>query len=305
MPIDPIVAILGDHAPPDVVARVRIELGLNQPLWYQYWIFFRNLIHLDLGRSVMTTHPVLQDIGRYFPATFELATAAMIVATLIGVPLGVLAAVRQGTRTDHIVRIVSLAGSSIPVFMLAMLSLVVFYAALGWLPGTGQVSVVYDGIVPRITGMLVIDAAITSHWNTFYNALLHLVQPALVLAYFSMAYITRMTRGFMLDALRGEYITTARAKGLSASTIIWRHAFGNIWVQLITVLALTYAGLLEGAVVTETVFSWPGLGQYLTNSLLNADMNAVLGATMVIGIIYVFLNLLADVLYRMMDPRVR
>ncbi len=305
MPIDPIVAILGDHAPPDVVARVRIELGLNRPLWYQFWIFFRNLLHLDLGRSVMTTHPVLQDIGRYFPATFELATAAMIVATLIGVPLGVLAAVRQGTRTDHIVRVFSLAGSSIPVFMLAMLSLVVFYAALGWLPGTGQVSVVYDGIVPRITGMLVIDAAITGHWNTFYNALLHLVQPALVLAYFSMAYVTRMTRGFMLDALRGEYIITARAKGLSSARIVWRHAFANISVQLITVLALTYAGLLEGAVVTETVFSWPGLGQYLTNSLLNADMNAVLGSTLVIGVIYVFLNLLADVLYRLMDPRVR
>ena len=164
---------------------------------------------------------------------------------------------------------------------------------------------VYDGIAPRITGMLVIDAAITGHWNTFYNALLHLIQPALVLAYFSMAYITRMTRGFMLDALRGEYITTARAKGLSAARIVWRHAFGNIWVQLITVLALTYAGLLEGAVVTETVFSWPGLGQYLTNSLLNADMNAVLGSTLVIGVIYVFLNLLADVLYRLMDPRVR
>ncbi len=305
MPIDPIVAILGDHAPPDVVARVTVELGLDRPLWYQFWIFLRNLLHLDLGTSVMTSHPVLEDIAQFFPATFELATAAMIVAMLLGVPLGVLAAVRQGTRTDHIVRVFSLAGSSVPIFLLAMLSLVVFYAALGWLPGTGQNDVAYDGMVPRVTGMLVVDAIIAGDWDSFTDALMHLIQPALVLAYFSMAYITRMTRGFMLDALRGEYITTARAKGLPQRRIIWRHAFGNIWVQLITVLALTYAGLLEGAVVTETVFSWPGLGQYLTISLLNADMNAVLGATLVIGMIYLVLNLLADILYRMMDPRVR
>lgn len=305
MPIDPIVAIVGDRAPPDVVARVSAELGLNRPLWYQFWVFLDHLVHLNLGRSVMTTHLVIDDIGRYFPATFELATAAMIISTIIGVPLGVWAAVRQGTRTDHVVRVISLAGASIPVFMLAMVSLVIFYGWLGWLPGTGQNSVIFDGMVPRVTGMLVIDSLIAGDWGSFQDALLHLAQPALVLAYFSMAYITRMTRGFMLDALKGEYVTTARAKGLSATRIIWRHAFGNIWVQLITILALTYAGLLEGAVVTETVFSWPGLGQYLTNSLLNADMNAVLGSTLVIGFIYVFLNLFCDILYKLLDPRVR
>ena len=206
-----------------------------------------------------------------------------------------IAAARQGSRFDHVVRVVSLAGQSVPVFVLGLLFLLVFYVKLGIAPGTGQLDVVYEGMVPRITGMLVVDSAIAGDWDVFWDALAHLAQPALILAYFSLAYITRMTRAFMLDALAGEYIITARAKGLSATRILWRHAFGNIAVPLVTVLALAYAGLLEGAVLTETVFSWPGLGLYLTVSLLNADMNAVLGATLVVGLVYVVLNLLADV----------
>jgi peptide/nickel transport system permease protein len=165
--------------------------------------------------------------------------------------------------------------------------------------------VVFEDMVPAVTNLLTVDALIAGDWGAFRDALAHLAQPAGVLAYFSMAYIARMTRAFMLDALSGEFIITARAKGLPAARVIWRHAFGNIAVRLVTVLALTYAGLLEGAVVTETVFSWPGLGQYLTVSLLNADMNAVLGATLVVGVTYLGFNLLADVLYRLLDPRVR
>jgi peptide/nickel transport system permease protein len=253
----------------------------------------------------MTTHPVTQDVATYFPATFELATTAIILALVIGIPLGVIAAARQGSRFDHAVRVISLAGQSVPVFVLGLIFLLIFYVKLGIAPGTGQVDVVYDGMVDRITGMLVVDAAIEGQWDVFWNALAHLVLPAIILAYFSLAYITRMTRAFMLDALAGEYIVTARAKGLSGSAILWRHAFGNIAVPLVTVIALAYAGLLEGAVLTETVFSWPGIGLYLTVSLLNADMNAVLGATMVIGFVYVALNLLADIAYRVLDPRVR
>ncbi len=203
------------------------------------------------------------------------------------------------------VRVVSLAGQSIPVFVLGLIFLLVFYVKLGIAPGTGQVDVLYDGLVDRITGMLVIDSALEGQWDVFWNALAHLAMPAIILAYFSLAYITRMTRAFMLDALSGEYIITARAKGLSSTRIIWYHAFGNIAVPLITVIALAYAGLLEGAVLTETVFSWPGLGLYLTVSLLNADMNAVLGATLVVGLVYVILNMLADILYRVLDPRVQ
>ena len=304
MPIDPIIAIVGDHAAPDVIAATRAELGLDEPLPMQFVIYVGKLLQGDLGRSVMTSHTVAHDIGRFFPATIELATVAIIFAMLIGVPLGVLAAVRQGSLTDRAIRVFCLAGHSVPIFLLAMLSLLIFYAKLGWAPGTGRIDVAFDGLVDPVTGFLTIDALIAGDWDAFRDAVAHLVQPASVLAYFSMAYIARMTRAFMLDALAGEYVITARAKGLSTARVIWRHAFGNIAVRLITVLTLTYASLLEGAVVTETVFSWPGLGQYLTVSLLNADMNAVLGATLVVGMIYLALNLMADMLYRLLDPRV-
>jgi peptide/nickel transport system permease protein len=305
MPIDPVIAIVGDHAPPDVIARVRLELGLDRPLVVQFGIYLERLFHGNLGTSVMTTHPVTQDIATYFPATFELATASIIVALIVGIPLGVIAAARQGSRFDHTVRVISLAGQSIPVFVLGLVFLLIFYVKLGITPGTGQVDVIYDGMVNPITGMLVVDAAIEGQWDVFWNALGHLILPATILAYFSLGYITRMTRAYMLDALAGEYIITARAKGLSGTAILWRHAFGNIAVPLVTVIALAYASLLEGAVLTETVFSWPGIGLYLTVSLLNADMNAVLGATIVIGCVYVGLNLTADILYRVLDPRVQ
>lgn len=305
VPIDPVIAIVGDHAPPSVVAHVRAELGLDRSLPVQFGIYLDRLAHGNLGHSVMTSHSVVADIVEFFPRTFELATAAIILAVLLGVPAGVLAAARQGSRFDHVVRVVSLTGQSIPVFVLGLLFLLILYVKLGWLPGTGQIGVAYEGMVPNITGMLVIDAALSGEWGAFHSALLHLIQPAVVLALFSLAYITRMTRSYMLTALGSEYIVTARAKGMPERVVLWRHAFGNIAVGLITVLALAYANLLEGAVLTETVFSWPGLGLYLTTSLLDADMNAVLGATLVIGLIYVALNQLSDLAYRLLDPRVR
>ncbi|HUI17602.1 MAG TPA: ABC transporter permease [Alphaproteobacteria bacterium] len=305
VPIDPVIAIVGDHATPDVIARVRLELGLDQPLFVQFWIYLEHLARGDLGHSVMTSRPVTQDILIFFPATLELATTAILIAVALGVPLGVIAAARQGSRLDQAVRVLSLAGQSVPIFVLGLVCLLVFYVKLGIAPGTGQQDVLYEGMVPRLTGMRVLDAALAGDWDAFWDALAHLAQPALVLAYFSLSIITRMTRAFMLEALAGEYIIAARAKGLSPARILWRHAFGNIMVPLITIIALTYAGLLEGAVLTETVFSWPGIGLYLTGSLLNADMNAVLGATLVIGSVYVGLNLLADLAYRVFDPRVR
>lgn len=304
MPIDPIIAILGDHAREDVVAKLRLELGLDRSLPVQFFMYLDRLLHGDLGTSVMTSHSVVYDIGQFFPATLELATFAMILGVLIGVPLGVLAAVKQGSKTDHGIRVFCLAGHSIPVFVLGLVSLLVFYAKLGWAPGTGRIDVAFEGLVPSVTGFLTVDALLAHDWDSFWSALGHLMQPGGVLGYFSVAYIARMTRAFMLDALVEEYVITARAKGLSPLRVIWRHAFPNILVRLITILALSYAGLVEGAVVTETVFSWPGLGQYLTISLLNADMNAVLGATLVIGVSYMALNLLADLAYRLLDPRV-
>ncbi len=305
MPIDPVLAILGDRAPEDVIARTRIEFGLDRPLPIQFLRYLGQILRGDLGNSVITSHPVTQDIAHFFPATIELASVAMLIAVAIGIPLGVLAAARRGSVIDSVVRVFCLTGQSIPVFVLALLSLLVFYARLGWAPGTGRADVVFEDMVPTITGLLTVDSLLDGNWDALRDALAHLAQPAGVLAWFSVAYIARMTRAFMLDALSGEYIVTARAKGLSETRILWRHAFGNISVRLLTVLVLTYAGLLEGAVITETVFSWPGIGQYLTVSLLNADMNAVLGATLVVGLIYVVLNLISDVLYRLLDPRVR
>ena len=304
MPIDPVLAIVGDRAPADVVAQVRLELGLDEPLYVQFWIYLGKLAHGDLGRSVMTSHTVVDDIIRFFPATMELATAAIIIAALFGIPIGVLAAVKQGSRIDHVIRVITLAGHSLPIFVLALISLLVFYATLEIAPGPGRQNILFDDMVPTVTGLLTVDSLIAGEWEVFWDALAHLAQPAGVLAYFSMAYLARMTRAFMLDTLKGEFIITARAKGLSPARVIWKHAFGNIAVRLITILALAYAGLLEGAVITETVFSWPGLGQYLTISLLNADMNAVLGATLVVGVTYLAFNLLADLLYRLLDPRV-
>ena len=305
MPIDPVLAIVGDRAPQDVVEKARLDLGLDKPLPEQFVHYLGQIFHGDLGRSVMTSNTVVQDIINFFPATFELATAAIIIAVIIGVPMGVWAASRQGKLTDQLVRLFCLSGHSVPVFVLGMVSLLVFYARLGVAPGPGRQNIAYQDMIDVHTGMLTVDAALAGEWEAFRDALWHLAQPAGVLAFFSLAYIARMTRAFMLNELRSEYVTTARAKGLSNSRIIWGHAFRNVLVPLVTVLFLTYAGLLEGAVLTETIFSWPGLGQYLTVSLLNADMNAVLGATLVIGLIYVVLNLLSDVLYRLLDPRVR
>ncbi|ENN88223.1 dipeptide transport system permease protein [Rhizobium freirei PRF 81] len=305
MPVDPVIAAVGDNAPEAVVIRVRAEMGLDQPLPVQFLHYLNQLLHGDLGMSVLTKNPVSQDIARFFPATFELATAALILAAIIGIPLGVWAAVRQGTITDQAIRVVCLAGHSIPVFMLSLISLLIFYSALGIAPGPGRQDIIYDGMITPVTGLLSVDTLLAGDLDAFWDALAHMAQPVCILAYFSMAYIARMTRAFMIDALKGEFVITARAKGLSLSRVIWGHAFPTVAVQLVTVLALTYAGLLEGAVVTETVFSWPGIGQYLTASLMNGDMNPVIGTTLLIGIIYVGLNLIADLFYRLLDPRVR
>jgi peptide/nickel transport system permease protein len=305
MPVDPVIAAVGDNAPEDVIIRARAEMGLDQPLPIQFLHYLNQLAHSDFGMSVLTKNPVATDIARFFPATFELATAALLLSIVIGIPLGVWAAVRQGSITDQAIRVLCLAGHSVPVFMLSMISLLIFYSALGIAPGPGRQDIIYDGMIEPVTGLLSIDTLIAGDLDAFWDALTHMAQPVIILAYFSMAYIARMTRAFMIDALKGEYVITARAKGLTGLKVVWSHAFPTVAVQLITVIALTYAGLLEGAVVTETVFAWPGIGQYLTTSLMNADMNPVVGSTLLIGFIYVGLNLLADILYRLLDPRVQ
>lgn len=305
IPVDPVLAVVGDRAPEHVIERVREEMGLNKPLWQQFGLYVANALRGEFGTSVLTANPVWSDIKKTFPATLELATAGILIGAGLGIPLGVWAAVRKGGAVDHAVRVMGLIGYSVPVFWLGLMALVLFYAKLGWVGGPGRIDVAFEYSVERISGLLLVDAAIAGEWEAFRNALSHLVLPACLLGYFSLAYISRMTRSFMLNELAQEYIVAARAKGLSEMRIVWRHALRNAMVPLVTVVALSYAGLLEGSVLTETVFSWPGLGLYITNSLQNADMNAVLGGTLVVGTIFIALNLLSDALYRWLDPRTR
>lgn len=305
IPVDPALAVAGDRAPEHVLQRVRQELGLDQPLWTQFITYVGKVAQGDFGTSILTSNPVLQDILKAFPATFELATVGILVGVGLGVPLGVTAAARQGHWPDHLARLFSLAGHSVPIFWLGLMGLLLFYAQLGWVSGPGRIDVAHEFSVPRVTGLMLVDTAWSGQWEAFRNAFSHLALPAGLLGLYSMAYISRMTRSFMLHELSRDYIVTARAKGLAEARVVWWHALRNAAVPLLTVVAMSYATLLEGSVLTETVFSWPGLGLYITHSLQNGDMNAVLGGTLVVGTIFIALNLLSDVLYRVLDPRTR
>ncbi|WP_442931986.1 ABC transporter permease [Microvirga sp. CF3016] len=305
VPIDPVIAVVGDRAPAHVYERVRQELGLDRPLIEQFVIYVKKAATGDFGNSVLTTNPVMTDIVNVFPATLELATLGTIIGVLVGIPLGVLAAVKRGTFIDQFVRVLGLVGYSVPIFWLGLMGLLLFYAKLGWVAGPGRIDVTYSYLYTPVTGIVLLDTAMQGQWDAFWDAVSHVILPACLLGYFSLAYISRMTRSFMLNELAQEYVIAARVKGLSEIRVIWRHALRNAAVPLVTVIALSYANLLEGSVLTETVFAWPGLGQYITNSLQNADMNAVLGGTLVIGTVFVLLNLVSDLLYRLLDPRTR
>lgn len=303
MPLDPVLAIVGPDADQSMYLQVQQQLGLDQPLAVQFWRYLLALAQGDLGRALLTGNSVAVDLGRVLPATVELATLAMLIGALLGIPLGVAAAASHGRWPDHLARLLGLLGHSTPVFWFGMMGLLVFYAWLGWAGGIGRIGLAFEGTVPTVTGLLLVDAGLAGDAEAFRNALRHLLLPAAVLGLHSMAYLSRMTRSFMLAQLSQEYILTARVKGLSERQVVWGHAFRNIRVQLLTIVALAYGGLLEGAVLTETVFGWPGFGSYLTGSLLLGDMNAVMGSVLVIGVLFVSLNLLADALYRVFDPR--
>jgi len=305
MPLDPVLAIVGPDADASAYAQVHRELGLDKPLWAQFGIYLKDLLHGDFGMALLTGNPVITDIARVFPATLELATLAILFGVLVGLPLGVYAATHQGRAGDHVARLITLFGYSTPIFWIGMMAFLVFYAWLGWAGGVGRIGLAYDGLIPTHTGLLLIDTAWAGDWQAFRSALRHILLPAVILSFNSVAYISRMTRSFMLEQLSQEYIITARVKGLSQRRIVWGHAFGNIRVQLLTIVALAYGGLLEGAVLIETVFAWPGFGQYLTSSLLLGDMNAVMACVLLIGLIFVALNLISDALYKIFDPRTR
>ncbi|NQW08720.1 MAG: ABC transporter permease [Alphaproteobacteria bacterium] len=305
MPIDPVLAVVGDKASDEIYQAARLAMGLDQPLAVQFAYYLGDVVRGDLGTSLLTANPVAEDIARVFPATLELATLATIFGVLFGVPAGVIAAVNQGRWPDQVVRVFGLFGYSMPVFWLGLIGLMVFYGVLGWVAGPGRLDIFFEDVVPQVTGVILFDSLIAGEFEVFRNALGHIILPASVLGYYSLAYISRMTRSFMLDQLSQEYVTTARVKGMSELRVVWLHALGNVMVPLITVIALSYANLLEGSVLTETVFAWPGIGFYITNALLSADMSAVLGGTIVVGMVFIGLNLLSDLLYRIVDPRAR
>jgi peptide/nickel transport system permease protein len=305
LPIDPVVAVLGGNTTHDAYLAMYKQLGLDQPLWKQFADYLGHLVRLDFGSALTTGKPVADDIARVFPATLELASVAVIIGTGLGIPAGVLSAMYRGSPLDHIVRFVGLLGYSTPHFWLGLMGLALFYATLGWVGGPGRIDTMYElDLAPR-TGFYLIDAALSGDLDLFKDVVGHIVLPASILGFGAMTYISRMTRSFMIEQLGQEYVVTARVKGLSWARTVWVHAFRNVAVQVVTVVALSYAFLLEGAVLTETVFAWPGFGRYLTNALLAGDMNAVVGCTLLVGVTFIGLNLVCDLLYRVFDPRTR
>lgn len=305
LPVDPVVAVLGDNVSREAYDAMYHQLGLDQPLIVQFGAYLHGILTLNFGTSLSTGSPVAQDIARVFPATLELASVAVIIATGLGIPAGVFSAMYRDTWLDHVVRVIGLLGHSTPSFWLGLMGLVLLYGTLGWIGGPGRIDVTYEFDLVHVTGFFLVDAALARDWDTFGNVFSHIILPASILGFSAMAYISRLTRSFMIEQLGQEYVITARAKGLSWARTVWIHAFRNIAVQVLTVVALSYAFLLEGAVLIETVFAWPGFGRYLTNALLAGDMNAVLGCTLLTGLIFVGLNLLCDLLYRIVDPRTR
>lgn len=305
IPIDPVLKIVGEKATPDVYHRVFLELGLDRPIYEQFWGYLTKILRGDFGTSFATNRPVLTDLLNFFPATLELSTIGLLIGVALGVPMGVASAYWHEKWPDHVIRVVGLIGYSVPVFWLGLVGLFVFYYLLEWVSGPGQLDVFFVGTVDRVTGSILIDSALAGEWEIFFNAISHMTLPALLLGYYSLAYISRMTRSVMLDQLSREYVLTARLKGASEFRAVVGHALRNAAIPLVTVIALSYGGLLEGSVLIETIFSWPGIGNYIYSSLFAADMNAVLGGTLLVGVVFVFLNMLSDVLYRTLDPRSR
>ena len=303
VPLDPLASLAGPQAPPETVERLRTLYGFDQPLYVQFGRYVDRLAHGNLGVSFQTSRPVLQDILAYFPATLELATFAILLGISVGIPLGVLSAVYRNRAIDQFCRVLSLVGVSTPVFWLGLVLLLVFYFKLGWLPEPGRLNIML--LEPsRITGVLLIDSAIARDWEVFADALKHLVLPASVLGLVGVAGISRITRSSMLEVLSQEYVKTARIKGLGEFLVITRHALRNALVPTVTVVGLTYGLLLEGSVLTETIFSWPGLGRYMANAFLTLDLNTIVGGTMFIALTFCLVNLVVDLAYAFLNPKI-
>jgi peptide/nickel transport system permease protein len=304
VPGDPAAAALGDRARDEQVRAFREKHGLDKPLPEQYLLYMQGLLQGDLGDSIRSRRPVRQDLEEFFPATLELAMAALVIAIVIGIPAGIWSAMHRNQWQDNIVRIFSLVGGSLPIFWLGLLAIGLFYDQLGWLPAGGRIDQFMQP-PQRITGMFTIDSLLTGNIPALGNSLQHLLLPAFILGYFSTAVIARMMRSSMLEVLNQDYLRTARAKGLRERVVIIRHAFRNALIPTLTIIGITFGSLLSGAVLTETIFSWPGLGRYATASAIGLDFPAVLGVTLVAAIAYTLSSLFVDLSYAWLDPRIR
>ena len=306
VPGDPVLAQLGDMqaSDPKIVALWRHKYGLDLPLWERYFVFLRALLHGDLGVSITSRRPVLDDIRDFAPATLELATISFLLSLLVGIPLGIIAAVKRDSWVDHLARFISLLGVASPTFWLAFIMLAMFYGQLDWAPGPGRMDPISlpptDG-----TGFLLWDTARAGDWEAFRDVAAHLVLPSIVLAAATLGLITRTTRASMLENLRQDYVRMARAKGLRERALVVGHVLPNALIPIVTLGGLAYANLLTGAVMTETVFSWPGLGRYTFSSAATLDFPAIMGITLIVAIVYLVLNLVIDLSYALLDPRVR
>ncbi|MBB5695227.1 ABC transporter permease [Muricoccus pecuniae] len=306
VPGDPVLAQLGDIAAsnPATVAEWRAKWGLDLPLWERYGIFLNGLAHGDLGISIATRRPVLDDIAQYAPATLELATVSFLLTLLVGIPLGIAAAVWRDSWVDSLARAISLLGVSAPTFWLAFIMLAIFYGGLEWAPGPGRMDpIAFPPEGP--TGLFLVDTLLARDWEGFWDSAAHLVLPSIVLAAATIGLITRTTRAAMLDSLGQDYVRVSRAKGLRERAIVLRHALPNALVPVVTLGGLAFANLLAGAVMTETVFAWPGLGRYTFRSAAALDFPAIMGITLVVSATYLLVNLLVDLSYAALDPRVR
>jgi peptide/nickel transport system permease protein len=304
IPGDPVAAILGPQAPQSVVEELRHRWGLDRPVHEQFLRYLNRLAHADLGRSLATHRDVLQDLREFFPATIELATTAIVIGAFAGLAIGIVSAVARGTWLDHGTRVLSLVGLSMPVFWLGLIALLLLYSRWGLLPGPGQMDV-FLSRPARVTGMVIPDALLAGDIVALRNALGHLVLPALVLGSHALVGIARITRASMLEVLGQEYVKVARAKGLTQRAVVLKHALKNALLPIITVIGIYYGGLLEGAVLTETVFAWPGLGRYATSAILSQDFAAIMGVTILIALVFSAANLIVDVAYGVLNPKIR
>jgi dipeptide transport system permease protein len=305
IPGDPVVHLLGERGgDPQIIAEMRAKLGIDKPLYQQYFIFVREALHGNMGDSTVSRQAVSTEFWSRFPATIELSVIALFWSVLLGIPLGILAAIKRNTFLDYSVIGVSLVGYSMPIFWWGLIAILFFSVGLGWFPVSGRIAAEFD--IPQMTGFYLIDVWKTAEpWPAFFSSLKHLFLPSLVLGTIPLAVVTRMTRSSLLEVLQEDYIRTAKAKGLSFAKVTYKHALRNAVVPIITIIGLLVGSLLTGAVLTETIFSWPGIGRWLVKSVEARDYPVIQGGVLYLAFIIVIVNLAVDLLYLWVYPKLR